>query len=104
MKVKQCTVCLEKKPISEFYKNKSKDIGVQYCCKDCNKLSNIERYYKVSNAIRFQINNESALNYNPKPEQTKVEVFDLGEFREVQAIKERQLENGKYEVILPSIV
>jgi len=34
---KSCSKCKESKPISEFYKDRSRSDGVQYVCKDCNR-------------------------------------------------------------------
>ena len=34
---KECNICHEVKPVSEFSKNKSKTDGLQLKCKECNK-------------------------------------------------------------------
>lgn len=38
--MKQCKHCLQKKPLSEFYKDKSKSDGYRYICKACTKIQN----------------------------------------------------------------
>lgn len=36
--MKRCIVCLEEKPLSDFYKNKARRDGYQNYCKSCNTL------------------------------------------------------------------
>lgn len=40
MKNKKCNSCDTVKPITEFYKNQSSKIGLNYECKACTKLRN----------------------------------------------------------------
>tara|TARA_B100000586_G_scaffold249021_1_gene206747 strand:+ start:1403 stop:2026 length:624 start_codon:yes stop_codon:yes gene_type:complete len=48
-----CSKCNEKKPCSDFYINRSSNLGYQSCCKNCQKIviaksmSKIENYSKI---------------------------------------------------------
>jgi hypothetical protein len=41
--MKNCTKCGEQKPLSEFYKDKNRKLGVRVYCKNCSKLKPEER-------------------------------------------------------------
>jgi hypothetical protein len=34
---KECSMCKTKKPLSEFYRDKSRKDGLHYACKECNR-------------------------------------------------------------------
>ena len=44
---KFCPYCKERKPITEFNKNRSKKDGLQSCCKICHKSMNSKRQKKL---------------------------------------------------------
>jgi hypothetical protein len=42
-----CHVCKRRKPLSEFYKDKSKKFGKTYTCRECKKVQS-KKYYKLN--------------------------------------------------------
>jgi hypothetical protein len=44
--MKQCTRCKELKPLTDFYKNRSKKDGYDCCCKECAKIKQKLYYIK----------------------------------------------------------
>jgi len=53
VEVKRCTTCKQAKPVSEFYKDRSKPDGHTYDCKACRKV-----YYEVNRDVRLAYQKE----------------------------------------------
>ena len=69
--MKTCTKCNEKKPLSEFYKQKSNKDGLKYHCKICAKFSANEWYYNNSEKAKqtraqYHINNRDKIKEKSK--------------------------------------
>ncbi len=46
MKEKKCSRCKEVRPITDFWKNKTKNDGYNYVCRICYRDTDRKRYYK----------------------------------------------------------
>lgn len=54
---KYCPLCKQIKPASEFYKDNYIKDGLHYCCIDCQKQKEAERYLKRKQNINYRLSN-----------------------------------------------
>ena len=62
--MKKCSKCKGYKPISEFYKCKSKSDGLQSHCKSCSKIIDTKRIVSGENRLRCKEKYHGKLKYN----------------------------------------
>ena len=67
MKTKICTVCKQKKLLSEFHKRQDTDDGLRYKCKDCANRKRIQWFLKnrekVKEYNRSEVGRKSQMKY-----------------------------------------
>jgi len=68
VKYKVCNKCKIKKPISEFYNDKSRKDGKHACCKKCSAINN-RLYYKNN---KKKLKKQVKINYQNKKEEIKI--------------------------------
>ena len=100
--MKQCSKCKKIKPLSEFYKNKSRKDGLRYNCIDCTKQWNKKHPQTQSQKKYYQKNKKIMMEKTTKytkshPDIRKKAVFNYNhsEKRKKCRYKYKRTERGK---------
>lgn len=88
METKKCSKCGRELPVSEFWKNITKDDGLQDYCKDCGKNYFKNRKAEPSSSLKKVYSNPDLAKFTPKQlmEELKARGYS-GELKYIQIIK-----------------